>query len=181
MSVTIIMINKRLGYFILTLVLAAFLGACSETKKTSSGGGSNTSTEGQTGDPTADAAGDQGSTGDGASLYAGTYKGTVTVTVKALLLEYSENSDVTIVVDSNGNYTVSTDSGFSGSGALDGNSFSFSRDGNISDSGINCSGTVGVKGTISGNSINGTTFTNNLMCNPDIGASISGTLNATKV
>ena len=89
--------------------------------------------------------------------YAGTYTGVLeaTYTATELGLSDSDSTPVRIVIDANGNTTVTVE-GRTYSGSLDSDSITAVVQVNETYEDISCQGTINVNAQISGNTINGT-------------------------
>ena len=96
------------------------------------------------------------SPGNIGAQYAGTYNGTIEATYVAseLGLSDSDSEPVRIVIESNGDTTITVD-GRSYSGSLDTDSITAVVQVNETHDDIRCVGTVNVTAQISGNTING--------------------------
>ena len=129
--------------FVFALLVLALTGC-------DSGGGSSSGSNAEITDSNTTSAENIG------TQYAGTYKGTIegTYTATELGLSDSDSSPVTIVIDSNGNTTVSVD-GRNYSGSLDSDSITARVNVNETSKDITCTGTVNVNARISGNTISG--------------------------
>lgn len=108
---------------------------------------------------------------------AGTYRGTVNLTVSGGGASASRSGPVVIVVSPDHNVTIGS---FPQSAPLNGNTFSLTSPAStLNGPGLNCpQGTVTNDGTISGPTINGTVSSNGVVCN-GLPISITGTFTAT--
>lgn len=166
--------TSRIAALSTGIVLAAVLAACGGGS--SSGGGTS-----ETGEVAGDAAG-SGSGGGTGNAFAGTYNGFAKATLSAKGLPPENISGtIQIVIDDKGNVTSDPGISESGTGKLKGNSFTATVPGNrFNQPGVTCSGSMLVKGTISGNTIIGTLSGNALTCN-GILIQVQGTYSATRV
>ena len=116
-----------------------------------SGGGSSSGSSAQVTDSNTTSAANIG------AQYAGTYRGKLEGTYVATELGLSDSGseDITIVIEANGNTTVSVD-GRTYSGSLDTDSITAVVNVNETSRDITCTGTVNVNARISGNTISGT-------------------------
>ncbi|MFC1665108.1 hypothetical protein ACFL17_05700 [Pseudomonadota bacterium] len=171
---------RNLFVYLVLLSLAACGGGSS-----SGGGSTSTNSSGGAGAQTSTSGGTPSSPGGSTQTtpinqFSGVYKGTVTATVTVAAPPFSatQSESVTITIKNDG--TVSVVSGsFKWNGKLNGNSFSVSVPGTITQSGITCKGIISVNASISGSTISGPVKTSNLNCGA-LSVKITGNLAAKK-
>lgn len=133
------------------------------------GGGSSSSGAGTGPGETGPAPGSPApsSGGTAGNRFAGTYNGFATVTLSAPGVPAETiTGTIQIVVDAQGNVVSDPGSGASGTGRLNGNSFTVTVPGaRFNQAGVACGGSMLVRGTISGDTIDGTIAGDKLVCN----------------
>ena len=167
---------KRASLAICTILFTTLLlHGCSDSEvSTSSSGGSST--------PSGSTPTNGGTTPvESVSEFAGTYKGTATATATALVISETETAPVTIIIDNNGTVTIQSGSDiFQNVTVLNSNSFSYTQSLNGQDLGsVTCTGSLSIKGTISGGVINGNLSSSNVVCN-GVPVTVTGKLTATR-
>lgn len=129
------------------------------------------------------ACGGGSSSGGGGSgnQFAGTYNGFATLTLSAPgVPPETISGTIRIVVDDRGNVTTDPGSSAPGAGRLNGNSFTATVPGaQLNEPGLTCTGSILVKGTLSGDNVTGTHSGNALVCN-GIPIQVNGTYSATR-
>ncbi len=123
--------------------------------------------------------------GGGSTLFAGTYKGSETLTFTLFGETESGSAPITITINQNGSVTVSDSEGFVYSGTLNGASFTATGGSeNLTDPelpGVVCAFTQTYQGEVNGSTAEGTT-SGTLNCtdgSSNINGTISGTFSAT--
>lgn len=92
---------------------------------------------------------------DSSSDFAGTYNGTISITVSAAGQSESFTDPITIVIDAAGNVTLTGSDGSTGTSPLSGNSFSDALALMETIDGAECSISLTVSGTVNGDTISG--------------------------
>lgn len=151
------------GTFATFATLAVLLlAACGGGSSSGGGGGASVAdTGGATGS-------NPGNTSSGGTpSYAGSYGGFATSTMSAPgMSPQTVTGTILFVIDAQGNVTSDPGTDFSGTGTLNGNSFTVSIPASFANQpGVNCTGSVVLQGTISGNKINGTVSQSGFTCN----------------
>ncbi|NOZ10417.1 MAG: hypothetical protein GXP09_05195 [Gammaproteobacteria bacterium] len=154
-------------------LLVVFLTACSsDNGSTSSGGGTAPPTSSA---PPVPEGGTPDNNTPSTNQFAGTYSGTVKYTVSGLGISTSDTDSFTVTIDENGKVSVNG----TYAGKLSSNSFSISETGTETVSGVTCSGTISVNGSISGSTISGAFPPTTLDCG-GLPLEFSGSFSATK-
>lgn len=158
------------------IALAVMLTACGGGDSSSGGGGDAGEAAGGAGGPAPAAGG-----GNPGNRFAGRYAGIGTITLNAPgLPPESVTGSITFVIDSRGNVTSDPGIPQSGTGRLNGNSFTVTVPGSrFNEPGLNCSGSLLIRGTVSGQTINGTFSGSGFTCN-GVPVQLSGTYSATR-
>jgi len=109
--------------------------------------------------------------------YAGTYTGTLTITLTGSLGTFSETSNITIVITPDGTFSVTDDEGGTVTGQLAGDQLIFVEDMNFTEPGLTCSGSATYTATVNGVTVTGTVAGNSVVCN-GVSIQVTGTISA---
>lgn len=110
--------------------------------------------------------------------YAGTYTGTLTITLIAGSLgTLSETSNITIIITPDGTFSVTDDEGGTVTGQLAGDQLIFIEDMNVTEPGLTCSGSATYTATVNGVTVTGTVAGNSIVCN-GVSIQVTGTISA---